>query len=101
MVSFMVFMIIALAAGSALAQTTINSIMSKLAVEGQGTTMGIAMSFEALGRILGPATSGYLFEKFYGYGPFWASAFCILIFLVFYNRQSIFSLLKSKNRTSI
>jgi MFS family permease len=94
----MVFMMVALAAGSALAQTTINSIMSKLAVEGQGTTMGIAMSFEALARILGPATGGYLFEEFNGYGPFWVSAFCILVFIIFYNRQKFISLLNKKSR---
>ncbi|MFH1401422.1 MAG: MFS transporter [Parcubacteria group bacterium] len=98
---FLILIALGLAAGSAISRPNINSIISKLAVEGQGTTMGIAMSFEALGRMLGPATGGYLFEKFYGYGPFWASSFFILIFLVFHNRKSILSLLKLKNRTSI
>lgn len=93
---FLTVTIIALSFGSALARPTLNSIISKLAIEGQGTTMGIAMSFEALGKILGPATGGYLFERFYGFGPFWVSAFSILLFLIFYNRNYIFSFLKLK-----
>ncbi|MFH1780872.1 MAG: MFS transporter [Candidatus Nealsonbacteria bacterium] len=88
---FLILTAIILTFGSALARPNISSIISKLAVAGQGTTMGIALSFEALGRILGPATGGYLFEKFYGYGPFWASAFSILLFLIFYHRKNIFN----------
>ncbi|MFH1575771.1 MAG: MFS transporter, partial [Candidatus Nealsonbacteria bacterium] len=99
-VVFLTFMIVAMAFGSALSRPTLNSIISKLAVEGQGTTMGIAVSFEAIGRILGPAAGGYLFQKFNGFGPFWVSAFVIVFFLTLYNRNYIFSFLKPRIKVS-
>ena len=37
-----------------------NALLSKLTKEGQGTTMGVAFSFESLGRIAGPLTAGLL-----------------------------------------
>jgi len=95
---FLIATALILTFGSALARPNINSIISKLAVEGQGTTMGIALSFEALGRILGPATGGYFFEKLYGYGPFWISAFCIVLFLACYHRKDVFSFLRQGSR---
>jgi len=81
-VAFLALTIIALSIGSALARPTLNSVISKSAVEGQGTTMGISVSFEAIGRILGPVTGGYLFQKFYGFGSFWIPALVIFGFLI-------------------
>lgn len=95
---FLIIMVVSLAFGSALVRPMLNSIVSKGAVEGQGTTMGIAVSFEAIGRILGPAMGGYLFQKFYGFGSFWIPAFVIIFFLAIYNKNYLFSLLKLKTK---
>lgn len=48
--------------GSSMLRPVINSILSKETREGQGTTMGLAFSFESLGRIAGPLSAGFLIE---------------------------------------
>lgn len=72
-----------MAVGSALTRPTLNSLISKLTPENQGISLGTATSFEAMGRILGPITAGFLFQRFGGTGPFWTTAFLIFIFLLF------------------
>lgn len=44
--------------GSATMRPSINSYLSKKTKEGQGTTMGLAFSFESLGRVAGPLALG-------------------------------------------
>lgn len=46
--------------GGSLLRPTINALLSKEATEGQGTTLGLAFSFESLGRIGGPLIAGVL-----------------------------------------
>lgn len=46
--------------GGSLLRPTINAILSKRAKVGQGTTMGLAFSFESLGRIVGPLLAGVI-----------------------------------------
>lgn len=46
--------------GSALMRPTVNALLSKGTREGQGTTMGLAFSFESLGRVIGPLVGGFL-----------------------------------------
>ncbi len=95
-VFFLAATMIILSIGSSLTRPTLNSIISKLTPEGQGTTMGVAMSFEAIGRILGPATGGFLFQALGGFGPFWISAFVIFLFLFLNNIKYFLKILKIK-----
>lgn len=58
---FGLYMITAIyTSGSSLIRPVINSILSKETRGGQGTTMGLAFSFESLGRIAGPLLGGLL-----------------------------------------
>mgnify|MGYP001574393004 CR=1 FL=1 len=50
--------------GGSLLRPTINSILSKETKEGQGTTMGLAFSFESLGRVAGPLAAAFLLANF-------------------------------------
>lgn len=69
--------------GSALSRPNINSLISKQTHEGQGTTMGIATSFESLGRILGPLLGGILFYQFGYHTPFSTVAILIGMVLIY------------------
>lgn len=60
--------------GSAITRPTVQTLISKKTHEGQGTTMGIAASFESLGRIIGPILGGFVFYNF-GY----KSAFLMVV----------------------
>ncbi|MDO8424638.1 MAG: MFS transporter, partial [bacterium] len=79
---FLALTMIILAMGSAFSRPTLNSIISKSTPESQGVSMGTATSFEAMGRILGPLTGGFLFQHFQGFGPFWMASSLIFIFLL-------------------
>lgn len=46
--------------GGSFLRPTINAILSKETKEGQGTTMGLAFSFESSGRVAGPLLAGIL-----------------------------------------
>lgn len=60
--------------GSGLVRPTVNAVLSKKTYEGQGTTMGLAFSFEGLGRMIGPLIAGATIQKF-GLGfPFWLAS---------------------------
>lgn len=63
--------------GSAITRPTVQTLISKKTHEGQGTTMGIAASFESLGRIIGPILGGYVFYNF-GY----KSAFLMVVLFI-------------------
>ncbi|MBI2020011.1 MFS transporter [Candidatus Daviesbacteria bacterium] len=75
---------------SAITRPTIQTLISKETKEGQGTTMGIAASFESFGRILGPILGGYLFGKLGYHSPFTFSAAVIFLALIFVMRQRHF-----------
>lgn len=46
--------------GSALLRPTVNALLSERTKEGQGTTLGLAFSFESLGRVVGPLLGGFV-----------------------------------------
>lgn len=60
--------------GSATIRPGITTILSKRVKDGQGITMGIASSFESLGRIIGPILFGFQFTNFHPATPFLTSA---------------------------
>lgn len=68
--------------GSSLNRPTINAVLSKRTKEGQGTTMGLAFSFESLGRVFGPIIAGYTIGKF-GYAfPFYLTTVVLFAGLI-------------------
>lgn len=70
--------------GSALMRPSINAYLSKKTTEGQGVTMGIAFSFESLGRIAGPLTVGFAFANIGVHAPFYISAGLVSIGLILF-----------------
>lgn len=87
---FLALTMMLLAAGGSFTRPVLNSLISKSEPENQGANLGMGMSFEALGRIIGPITSGFLFQRFQGFGPFWAAALLIIIFLFLENKNRLF-----------
>lgn len=70
--------------GSGLNRPTINAFLSKKTLEGQGTTMGLAFSFESLGRVFGPIIAGFTMGKF-GYAfPFYLTTVVLVIALLLF-----------------
>lgn len=56
--------------GSALQRPTVNARLSKTTAEGQGTTMGLAFSFESMGRFFGPLAAGLTIGRLGFASPF-------------------------------
>ncbi len=75
---FYLFFIISIL-GSGLKRPSINALLSKGARDGQGTTMGLAFSFESIGRFVGPLIAGVAIGSFGLSYPFWIAAFFLLI----------------------
>lgn len=69
--------------GSAITRPTVQTLISKKTHEGQGTTMGIAASFESLGRIIGPILGGFVFYSFGYHAAFLMVVISIAIMLYF------------------
>lgn len=69
---------VAVSVGSGMSRPTMNSLISKSAVDGQGATMGIASAFESAGRMVSPIMGGVLFTTFGHFAPFWVSSFFLL-----------------------
>lgn len=70
--------------GSGLNRPTINAFLSKRTKEGQGTTMGLAFSFESLGRVFGPIIAGFTIGKF-GYAfPFYLTTIVLFAGLILF-----------------
>lgn len=65
--------------GSGLNRPSINALLSKGTREGQGTTMGLAFSFESIGRFVGPLIAGSVMESLGLAFPFWITAGLLLI----------------------
>lgn len=80
---FLIFSV-AYVIGSSLTRPSINAFLSKQTTEGQGVTMGLAFSFESLGRVIGPIVIGYSIASFGLKAPFFISAFLVLIGLVLF-----------------
>lgn len=68
--------------GSGLKRPVVNAVLSKGTLEGQGTTMGLAFSFESLGRVVGPLIAGLTISHFGLSFPFWITT-GVLIFGLF------------------
>ncbi len=69
--------------GSAITRPTVQTMISKQTKEGQGTTMGIAASFESLGRMIGPILGGFVFYKLGYHAAFLMVVAFITIMLAF------------------
>lgn len=65
--------------GGALNRPTAEGIISRISQVGQGTTMGIAHSFESLGRVFGPLLGGFLYGQIAPEAPFILSALMLII----------------------
>lgn len=68
--------------GSALARPVITALITEETTQPQGLTMGIAHSFESLGRLLGPLLGGFLF-MFGSSTPFFFSAGIVALSVIF------------------
>lgn len=64
--------------GSSLNRPTAEGVISRITKIGQGTTMGLAHSFESLGRVLGPLLGGVLFGEDPA-APFVVSALMVIV----------------------
>lgn len=80
---FYLFFIISIM-GSGLKRPTINAVLSKATHTGQGATMGLAFSFESLGRVVGPLIAGFAIARFGLKFPFWATVVVLIIGLVLF-----------------
>lgn len=79
------FLFIISVMGSGFMRPAINAVLSKSTHEGQGTTMGLAFSFESIGRFIGPLSAGLVIGSFGIFAPFWISSIVLLLGLfVFY-----------------
>ena len=65
---------IPLSAGRALAGTAFSALISRKANLGQGLTLSVSQSFDALARTVGPLTAGFLFQRFGPTVPYHVSA---------------------------
>ncbi|MDP3046016.1 MAG: MFS transporter, partial [Chloroflexota bacterium] len=63
----MIIFITAQSVGSAFLRPAISSLLSKRTTSGQGATLGMQYSFDSLGRIVGPAWGGFIFESHHTY----------------------------------
>jgi MFS family permease len=73
---------ILLATGTGMYNPSLNSLLSRSVQEDeQGVALGVGQSSSALGRVFGPAASGFLFEQATG-APFWLGATLVGLALV-------------------
>ena len=78
----MLLLAVTLACGSGILNPSQSSLLSKsVPIDQQGSIFGLNQSMSALGRVIGPAVSGYLFEINLGL-PFYASGFLSIIALL-------------------
>lgn len=74
--------------GSSLQRPTVNARLSKTTAEGQGTTMGLAFSFESMGRFFGPLLAGVTIARFGFASPFISAAGLLgLGAILFWNKE--------------
>lgn len=71
-----------LATGTGLATPSLNSLLSRsVDSHEQGGALGVGQSASALGRVVGPALSGWLFQQVFG-APFFVGAAFMVVALV-------------------
>ncbi len=70
--------------GSGLSRPTVNAVLSKATRTGQGATMGLAFSFESLGRVVGPLIAGVTISSFGLRFPFWATVVVLTVGLILF-----------------
>jgi MFS family permease len=63
---------------------SINAYLSKKTKDGQGATMGLAFSFESLGRVAGPLVLGGLMAKTNLIAPFYMVTLVLAIGIVLF-----------------
>jgi len=82
---------VVMAVGTGITNPSLSSMLSQAAEKGErGTTLGIGQSLGGLGRVLGPAMAGILFQAYRGL-PFWVGAglmFACCLIAVTIKRQS-------------
>lgn len=78
---FFIFFVISII-GSGLNRPSINALLSKSTKEGQGTTLGLAFSFESIGRFTGPLVGGLLIGSLGVSSPFWIIGILLIIGLI-------------------
>lgn len=72
-----------LAIGSGINNPSNQSILSKLAPPAEvGGVLGVGQSMSTLGRILGPAVGGFLFDRFGTGSPYWFAAGTMVVAFV-------------------
>lgn len=75
--------------GSGLKRPTVNAILSKSTHAGQGATMGLAFSFEGLGRIVGPLVTGATISTFGLRFPFWLTSAVLGLGLILFYKYEV------------
>lgn len=88
-IAFMTMFILTSALGGSLLRPTINAILSKEAKEGQGTTMGIAFSFESLGRVAGPLSASLLLATLGTQSQFVLTSFILVVSALLFFKTTV------------
>lgn len=91
--AFLLFNSAFMAIGTGITNPSLMSLLSQSAERGErGSTLGLGQSFSALGRVLGPAVAGTLFQFSKGL-PFWVGAglmfVCTLIAISIHPRAGL------------
>lgn len=73
------FVFCAMAAGQGLASPSLSGVISRRAGDEQGLVLGVNQSMAALGRVIGPATGGWLFVTAGPESPFVAAAVLLVV----------------------
>lgn len=81
--------------GSGLTRPTINAVLSKATRTGQGATMGLAFSFESLGRVAGPLIAGVTISTLGLSFPFLATVAVLSVGLILFWK---IEMIRSRNR---
>jgi len=86
----MFLMALVFSTGNSFLRPSVTSLMSQRAPAGQGAAMGIANSFQSLGRAAGPLWGGFAYD-FNPVLPFWSGALVQFVALLFSLRVPGFS----------
>lgn len=70
--------------GSATMRPSINAYLSKKTTTGQGAIMGMAFSFESLGRVVGPLALGFIYLNIDQKAPFYAVSLVMALGIFLY-----------------
>lgn len=70
--------------GSSLLRPTVQGVLSEETKEGQGTTLGLAFSFESLGRTAGPLIAGVVISLFGLQSQFKVTGFILFLIMLLF-----------------